>query len=41
MIGDALLVRGVAAIDIFDEKTSQPEKLTSFAVVDGTTIVYP
>ncbi len=41
MIGDALLVRGVAVIDIFDEKTSQPEKLTSFAVVDGTTIVYP
>ncbi len=41
MIGDALLIRGVEVIDIFDEKKSQAEKLTSFAKVSGTDIVYP
>lgn len=41
MIGDALLVRGIEVIDIFDEKKSQAEKLTSFAKVTGTDIIYP
>lgn len=41
MIGDALLVRGVEVIDIFDKHKTQPERLTDFARVDGTTITYP
>lgn len=41
MIGDAMLVRDYDVIDIFDEKKSEPEKLTSFAAVDGLKITYP
>ena len=41
LIGDALLVRGVEVIDIFDAKKAEPEKLTSFAQVSGTRILYP
>lgn len=41
MIGDALLVRGFEVIDIFNEKKSQPEKLTDFAKAKGTQITYP
>jgi len=41
MVGDALLVRGVEVRDIFSESNWRPEKLTSFAVVDGTKITYP
>jgi uncharacterized protein (DUF488 family) len=41
MIGDALLIRGIEVLDIFDAKKAQAEKLTSFAKVDGTTITYP
>jgi uncharacterized protein (DUF488 family) len=41
LIGDALLVRGQTAVDIFDEKKAVPENLTSFAKVDGTSITYP
>jgi len=41
MIGDALLVRGVDVWDIFDGSHARPEKLTSFARVDGTRITYP
>lgn len=41
MIGDALLVRGYKVKDIFDIKKASDEKLTSFAVVDGTNITYP
>lgn len=41
MIGDALLIRKVEVIDIFDIKKSEPEKLTDFAVVKGTQITYP
>jgi uncharacterized protein (DUF488 family) len=41
MIGDALLVRNVEVIDIFDAKKTQAEKLTSFAQVKGTAITYP
>lgn len=41
MIGDALLVRGFEVLDIMGKDRADPEKLTDFAVVDGTTITYP
>lgn len=41
LIGDALLVRKINVIDIFDAKKSQPEKLTSFAKANGTGLTYP
>lgn len=41
LIGDALLVRGVQAIDIFDEHKTQTEIMTSFARVEGEHITYP
>lgn len=41
MIGDALLIRGQQVIDIFSQDKSQPESLTSFAHVSGSTITYP
>ncbi|MDG3010404.1 DUF488 domain-containing protein [Rhodococcus sp. D2-41] len=41
MIGDALLVRGHCVLDIYSATQAKPERLTSFASVDGTTITYP
>ena len=41
LVGDALLVRGVDVIDIYDETKATPETLTRFAVVDGLSITYP
>lgn len=41
LIGDALLVRGVKVIDIFDEHKAQDEKLTLFAKVNGQSVTYP
>ncbi|MDI2099269.1 DUF488 family protein [Ruicaihuangia caeni] len=41
MVGDALLVRGVEVRDIFSDTDWRAEKVTPFAVVDGTTITYP
>ena len=41
LVGDALLVRGIEVIDIYDERKATPETLTSFAVVDGLSITYP
>lgn len=41
MIGDALLVRAIAVIDIFTADKAEPESLTSFAQVTGLTITYP
>lgn len=41
LVGDALLVRNISVIDIFDTKKTEPEKLTSFAKVSDTTITYP
>lgn len=41
LIGDALLVRGVKVIDIYDEHKTQDEKLTDFAKTDGLAITYP
>ena len=41
LIGDALLVHGVAVEEIVDAKRRQPHRLTPFAAVEGTTITYP
>lgn len=41
LVGDALLVRGHEVVDIYDERTAKPERLTSFAVVDGLEVTYP
>ena len=41
LIGDALLVRGIAVEDIIGPGARRPHTLTSFAKVDGTTIIYP
>lgn len=41
LIGDALLVRKIQVIDIFDEHKSQIEELTAFAKVDNQAITYP
>lgn len=41
LIGDALLVRGVAVEDIFSMTSVKPHALTPWAVVQGTTITYP
>lgn len=41
LVGDALLVRGIAVEDIMTATSRKPEKLTSFAKVHGTEITYP
>jgi uncharacterized protein (DUF488 family) len=41
LVGDALLVRGVRVVDIFDVDKAREHTLTSFAKVDGDQIVYP
>lgn len=41
LVGDALSVRGVNVIDIITPKSIKPHTVTSFAVVDGTTVTYP
>jgi uncharacterized protein (DUF488 family) len=41
LVADALDVRGVPVIEILSETSYRPHKLTSFAQVDGTSIVYP
>lgn len=41
LVGDALLARGIEVIDIMGPHSARAEKLTPFAVVDGTTITYP
>lgn len=41
MVGDALVVRGYEVLDIMNATSNKPHTLTSFAVVDGTTIHYP
>jgi uncharacterized protein (DUF488 family) len=41
LIGDALVVRGLAVRDIMSETSARPHVLTSFARVDGTRITYP
>lgn len=41
LVGDALLVRGIAVIDILSPADSRPHTLTPWAKVDGTAITYP
>lgn len=41
LVGDALLVRGIAVEDIMSEHKSSPHKLTKFAQVNGDRILYP
>jgi hypothetical protein len=41
LIGDALLVRGIAVEDIMTTTSVRPHKLTDFAKVDGQQITYP
>jgi uncharacterized protein (DUF488 family) len=41
LVRDALLVRGVTVLDIMSATSLKPHELTSFAVVKGTTLLYP
>jgi len=41
LIADALLVRGIKAIDIISESSVKVHELTRFAKVSGTKITYP
>ncbi|TAM70831.1 MAG: DUF488 domain-containing protein [Microbacteriaceae bacterium] len=41
LIGDALLVRGIAVDDIMTATQTKPHLLTPFAHVDGTRVTYP
>lgn len=41
LIGDALTIRGIEVIDIFDEHHAKPHTLTPWAHVEGTEITYP
>ena len=41
LVADALNVRGVPVIEILSDASYRPHKLTSFARVEGTSIVYP
>lgn len=41
LVGDALLVHGYPAEDIFTKSSHRPHKLTSFAKVHGRKITYP
>jgi uncharacterized protein (DUF488 family) len=41
LVADALLVRGIPAVDILSQTDSRPHRLTPFAKVAGTEITYP
>jgi uncharacterized protein (DUF488 family) len=41
LIGDALLIRGVAVEDILSATSRRPHTLTAFAKVQGQRIIYP
>lgn len=41
LVSDALLVRGIESCEIISSSSERPHKMTSFAVVDGTSITYP
>lgn len=41
LIGDALLARGLAVIDIISASSAAPHRLTPFAHVEGRRITYP
>ena len=41
LVADALMIRGVPAIDILPNANSRPHALTPFAHVEGTRLTYP
>lgn len=41
LVADALLARGIAALEIISPERSQPHKLTPFAQVEGPRVTYP
>lgn len=41
LIADALVVRGIPAIEILSEASHRPHTLTPFAHVEGTALTYP
>ena len=41
LVGDALLVRGIAVEDIMSATSIRPHKLTEFAKIDGRQVTYP
>lgn len=41
LVSDALLVRGIESYEIISATSERPHTMTSFAVVEGTTITYP
>jgi uncharacterized protein (DUF488 family) len=41
LIGDALIVRGIAVSDIIGPGSVRPHRLTAFAQVDGDRLTYP
>lgn len=41
LVADALVVRGVPAVEILSETSWRPHKLTPFAEVQGTRLTYP
>ncbi len=41
LIGDALLARGIAVMDIMSSTSAKEHRLTAFAEVNGKTITYP
>lgn len=41
LIADALFIRGIICEDIISEKKAQPHKLTPFAKIEGSQLIYP
>lgn len=41
LVSDALLARGIESCEIISGSSERPHKMTSFAVVEGTSITYP
>lgn len=41
LIADALLARGIEAVEIMSATRSQPHKLTPFAKIEGMQVTYP
>lgn len=41
LVGDALIVRGVKVMDIFDQNNVREHTMTPFAKVKGESIIYP
>jgi uncharacterized protein (DUF488 family) len=41
LVADALLVRGVPAVEILSPTSWRPHELTKFAAVEGLDITYP